>query len=43
MNRGVMTLPQLNLYRRDRGRRALITLAGETGLKPARRWCACPR
>ncbi|GAA2916189.1 hypothetical protein GCM10011428_34670 [Streptomyces violaceus] len=29
MNRGVMTLPQLNIYRHDRGRRALITLAGE--------------
>jgi anti-sigma B factor antagonist len=24
-----MTLPQLNIYRHDRGRRALITLAGE--------------
>ncbi|MGF0173363.1 STAS domain-containing protein [Streptomyces sp. Marseille-Q5077] len=31
MNRGVMTLPQLNIYRHDRGRRALITLAGEIG------------
>ncbi|MER5184668.1 STAS domain-containing protein [Streptomyces sp. NPDC002896] len=31
MNRGVMTLPQLNIYRHDRGRRALITLAGEVG------------
>ncbi|MFG2585977.1 STAS domain-containing protein [Streptomyces malaysiensis] len=26
-----MTLPQLNIYRHDRGRRALITLAGEIG------------
>lgn len=31
MNRGVMTLPQLNIYRHDRGKRALITLAGEIG------------
>lgn len=29
MNRGIMTLPQLNIYRHDRGTRALITLAGE--------------
>jgi anti-sigma B factor antagonist len=29
MNRGVMTLPQPNIYRHDRGRRALITLADE--------------
>jgi len=29
MNRGVMTLPQLNIYRHDRGTRALVTLAGE--------------
>ncbi|MGY0060606.1 STAS domain-containing protein [Streptomyces sp. LZ34] len=29
MNRGVMTLPQLNIYRHDRGTRTLITLAGE--------------
>ncbi|MFF9626180.1 STAS domain-containing protein [Streptomyces griseosporeus] len=27
-NRGVMTLPQLNIYRHDRDRRALVTLAG---------------
>ncbi|MER8161658.1 hypothetical protein [Streptomyces sp. NPDC094472] len=26
-----MTLPQLNIYRYDRGGRALITLAGEIG------------
>ncbi|SDF99607.1 anti-anti-sigma factor [Streptomyces griseoaurantiacus] len=29
MNRGIMPLPQLNIYRHDRGTRALITLAGE--------------
>lgn len=27
-NRGVMTLPRLNIYRHDRGARALVTLAG---------------
>ncbi|MEU4499262.1 STAS domain-containing protein [Streptomyces sp. NPDC023998] len=31
-NRGVMPLPQLNVYRHDRRKRALITLAGEIDL-----------
>lgn len=28
LDRGVMTLPRLNIYRHDRGGRALVTLAG---------------
>lgn len=34
-NRGAMPLPQLNVYRHDRGTRALITLAGEIDLATA--------
>ncbi|MGW2572062.1 STAS domain-containing protein [Streptomyces sp. NPDC001537] len=34
-NRGVMPLPQLTVYRRDRRKRALITLAGEIDLESA--------
>ncbi|WP_155056194.1 STAS domain-containing protein [Streptomyces blattellae] len=35
-----MTLPQLNIYRHDRGRRALITLAGEIDPATAPQLCA---
>lgn len=35
LNRGVMPIPQLNVYRHDRGSRALLTLAGEIDLDTA--------
>lgn len=40
LNRGVMPLPQLAIYRHDRRKRALITLAGEIDLETAPLVCA---